>query len=315
MDFIKELISKAKTKKATIIFPEAEYSPRVQEAIRMLLTKKICSVYAVGESESLASLGKGITIVSPKTYPDMDKLAHKLYTLRQHKGLTLQEAKQKVQDPLCFATMLVSTGVVDGMVAGAETSSADVLRTALQILRSRGQFVNSAMLMTKKGCEPKVFADIALNLDPTSDQLAVIAQNTAKFTKKVLGTPKVALLSYSTLGSGKGESVDKVRTAVDILSKSKQPFAYIGEVQADVALSPVVAKHKKVKSKVAGNANVLIFPDINAGNIGYKLVQEMGGYSAIGPITVGLDKPVNDLSRGAKVEDIYYTTIITILQV
>ena len=315
MELLQEYVRLAKQRKAKIVFCEAGYSPRIREAIKRLLKDNICSVIAIGSEAELKDLPSSahLSKIDINAY-DKTALIDRLYQLRAHKGLTHEEAEQMINNPVVFGTMLVNVGKADGMVAGAETPSADVLRVALQTLRSKGQFVHSAMLLVKKDCPPLIMADVALNIDPTAEQLVTITCDSAHLGQKLFGTANVALLSYSTYGSAKGESADKVRQVAEILKSQKLDFDFIGEVQADVALSAQVAQHKKVNSAIAGKANVLIVPNIDTGNIGYKLVQQLAHYTAVGPITVGLDKPVNDLSRGATVDDIYYTTIITILQ-
>lgn len=309
MEQIEKLTARARKLRAKIIFPEADSCERIRQAIDLLLQDNICEVCVIGERKHFHD--PRITVFDPKEI-NIEELAIKLYELRRYKGIKLADAREMLTDRTYLATMLVYVGAVDGMVAGAVTTSADVLRPALQILRSRRQFINSAMLMTKSNSQPLLFADIALNIDPTAEELCDIATNSLAFYNQIVGKGRMALLSYSTLGSGKGDSADKVRGCARLLSEQK--IAFLGETQADVALNSVVAKQKRVKSKIAGKANVLIFPNIDSGNIGYKLVQQLADYTAIGPITVGLDKPVNDLSRGSTVQDIYYTTIITILQ-
>ena len=309
MEQIEKLTARARKLRAKIIFPEADSCDRIRQTIDLLLQNNICEVCVIGDRKRFHD--PRITVFDPKEI-NIEELAIKLYELRRYKGIKLADAREMLTDQMYLATMLVYVGAVDGMVAGAVTTSADVLRPALQILRSRRQFVNSAMLMTKVDSQPLLFADIALNIDPTAEELCDIATNSLAFYNHIVGKGRMALLSYSTLGSGKGSSADKVRECARLLSEQK--VCFLGETQADVALNSVVAKQKKVKSKIAGKANVLIFPNIDSGNICYKLVQQLAGYTAIGPITVGLDKPVNDLSRGSTVQDIYYTTIITILQ-
>lgn len=309
MEQIEKLTAKAKGMRARIIFPEADKCERIRDAIDLLLQEDICEVCVIGKRFLFPD--PRITVFDPDKM-QIEELAIKLYDMRRHKGIKLAEARDMLTDRMYLATMLVYTGAVDGMVAGAITTSADVLRPALQILRSRRQFINSAMLMIKPNAQLLLFADIALNIDPTAEELSNIANNSLAFYNQIVGKGKMALLSYSSLGSGKGDSADKVRECARLLSEQNVDF--LGEVQADVALSTEVAKQKKVKSNIAGKANVLIFPNIDSGNIGYKLVQRLADYTAIGPITVGLDRPVNDLSRGSTVQDIFYTTIITILQ-
>jgi phosphate acetyltransferase len=236
--------------------------------------------------------------------------------MRKAKGLTLEEAKKLIQQPIYFAMMLVKNGLADGVVAGAKYSTADVLRPALQIIKTKPdkKIVTGGMLMLKDNENPLFFGDVSLVENPTSEQLAEIALGNAEFMQKVLNVePKVAMLSYSTKGSAKHEMVDKVRVATE-LAKNRG-FMVDGEMQVDSALDLATAQKKGVNSEVGGNANVLVFPDLNAGNIGYKLVARLGGYDAIGPIMLNFNKPVNDLSRGCTVDEIVNTVVITKLLV
>ena len=319
---IKQLFARAKAKNKTIIFPEAGFSDRTIQAVKILKRKKICNVILVGDESSLVIRDKSLlsfTILNPKTYAYKNKLAKHLYLKRKDKGMTIQQAETLVQDPYYFATLLVDLGVADGMVAGAECSTASTLRPALQIIKTsrKSEIASSCFLMYGKnkfmGQRAMLFADCGLNENPTAAQLVDIAGQTVE-SGKLFGFDEmnVAFLSYSTHGSAKSEMVDKVRQAA---SKFSRPAVVSdGEMQLDAALRPEVAALKAPNSPIQGNANIFIFPDLNSGNICYKAIQMFGGMNAIGPIVQGLKKPVNDLSRGCNVNDIVILSAITALQ-
>ena len=319
---IKNLYKRAKAKNKTIIFPEAGFSDRVIEAAKFLQKKKICKVILVGDESSLIIRDKSLvkfTIMNPKTCPLRPKLVKHLISKRKDKGMTAEEAEKLVCDPYYFATLLVDVGVADGMVAGAEGTTAQSIKPALQIIKTAKKDVkaSSCFLMFGKNDFLKgktlILSDCGLNENPTSEQLVTIANQTVE-TAKVLGLEEmnVAFLSYSTKGSAKGEMVDKVRVAAEKFSRPA--VVSDGELQLDAALRPEVCAIKAPNSPVKGNANILIFPDLNSGNITYKAMQMLGGMTAIGPIVQGLKKPVNDLSRGCSVEDIVIISAITALQ-
>ena len=316
---IKEILKNAKQTKGTILLPEANVDERVKTACELILTHQFGKIAVLGKPEQFGESFKSAncTIIDPDDAELQQRLAKKLVLIRRRKGMTLEKAKELVKTPQYFSMMLLKEGLVDGVVAGAKWTTADVLRPALQSIKTKEDqtMCVGAMLMIKENANPLVLSDISLNLNPDSKQLAEIAIASAEFMKEVVKVePKVAMLSYSTNGSGKGEMVDKVRVATEI-AKSKSTFKIEGEMQADVALDIETAKNKNCKNAVAGKANVLIFPDINAGNIGYKLVAKLGGYQAIGPIILNFNKPVNDLSRGCSVDEIVYTACITRLQI
>ena len=320
----KKLIKEAKRKYKTIVFPEAGFSARVIEAVKILHKKKICKVVLLGDESALVlrykQQIKGMTIINPKTSEIYDELVEILLKKRAEKGLTREEAEKQVLDPICFGTLLVEAGFADGMVAGAETTSQKVIKNALQIIKAKekSQIVSSFMLLYGRN---KIFknrkailaADVSLNLNPGAEELAQIGYQSAKSYQLFVGEDaKVAMLSYSTNGSGKGESVDKVRTATAILKKKK--IDVDGEIQLDAAISNKVSKIKNPNGVLNGNANVLVFPDLNSGNIGYKTIQYFGNIKAVGPILQNLKKPINDLSRGCTVKDIVLVSAITALQ-
>ena len=319
-----KLIKKAKKKFKTIVFPEAGFSSRIIEAVKFLHRKKICKVILLGDESALVlrykDQIKGMTIINPKTSEIYNELVDLLLKKRKEKGLTQEEAEKLVLDPICFGTLLVEAGMADGMVAGAETSSEKVIRFALQIIKAKekNEIVSSFMILSGKKNAFKnrntIFAsDVSLNINPSAEELAQIAKQTAKSFETFVGEKaKVAMLSYSTNGSGKGESVVKVKTATAILKKKR--IDVDGEVQLDTAISNKVARIKNPNGVLMGDANVLIFPDLNSGNIGYKTIQYFAKAKAIGPILQNLKKPVNDLSRGCSVRDIILVSAVTAIQ-
>ena len=304
---INKLLAKAKARNKTINFPEAGFSDRTIQAVKILKRKKICNVILVGDESSLVIRDKSLlsfTILNPKTYAYKNKLAKHLYLKRKDKGMTIQQAETLVQDPYYFATLLVDLGVADGMVAGAECSTASTIASSCFLMYGKNKFMGQRAML---------FADCGLNENPTAAQLVDIAGQTVE-SGKLFGFDEmnVAFLSYSTHGSAKSEMVDKVRQAA---SKFSRPAVVSdGEMQLDAALRPEVAALKAPNSPIQGNANIFIFPDLNSGNICYKAIQMFGGMNAIGPIVQGLKKPVNDLSRGCNVNDIVILSAITALQ-
>ena len=315
MKIVDELKKHAKKIDATIILPEANIDERVYLAAKEILDKNISKLIVFGNpnqyDESFKS--KNCTIIDILKYRDLDKFAFELFELRKSKGMTIERANELIRRPDYFAMMLLKFGQADGMVAGATWSTADTLRPALQVIKTKPgkPIVTGIMLMVKEGAKPLVFADVSLIENPTSENLSDIAISSAEFAEKVLKVePKVAMLSYSTKGSASSEMVDKVRIATEIANK-KSHYLIDGEMQVDSALDKATAKNKGVISEVGGNANVFVFPDLNAGNIGYKLVSRLGGYTAIGPIMLNFNKPVNDLSRGSNIEEIINTICIT----
>lgn len=316
---IKQILKKAKQTSGTILLPEAIEDERVKTACELILKNKFGKIAVLGKKENFSDYfnSPDCLIIDPTNSELQEKLAKELMEIRKSKGMTLEQASELVKNPQYFSMMLLQLGMVDGVVAGAKWTTADVLRPALQIVKTKpGKTICvGGVLAVKSKAAPLFLSDVSLNLNPDSNQLAEIAVASAEFMKTVLDVePKVAMLSYSTNGSGKGEMVDKVVQATKI-AKETSSFKIEGEMQGDVALDIVTAKNKKCHNDVAGKANVLIFPDINAGNIGYKLVAKLGGYKAIGPIILNFNKPVNDLSRGCSVDEIVYTTCITRLQI
>ena len=319
MDILKQIKLRAKNKLSTIILPEANTDERVYSAARQILKKKLAKLIVFGEEKEFDNSFKkaNCQIINIKTSEKLKEFATQLYELRKNKGLTLADAKKLVKTPIYFAVMMLKNNMADGIVAGAKHASADVLRPALQIIKAKPgkSVVTGSMLMIKPKANTLLFGDVSLCVNPTSEQLSEIAISNAEFAKTVLGIePKVAMLSYSTKGSATSEFVDKVANAVKI-AKQNSKYVVDGEMQADSALDADTATRKGLKGKVKGDANVLIFPDLDAGNISYKLVSRLAGYMAVGPIMLNFNKPINDLSRGCTADEIVNTVCFTSLMV
>ena len=326
--FIKDVLARAKQHYKTIVLPEGE-DLRVLKAAHIINKDKICKIIILGdEAQIKADFAKngwdltGIELINPATSPRLEEYASLLFELRKSKGMTEEEAKKTALIPNYFGTLMIKSGHADGMVSGANHSSADTVRPALQIIKSahKDRAVSSFLVMVSND-KPYVFSDCAITINPSAKELADIALETSLSAEKFGIEPKVAMLSFSTYGSGKGEQVDKVVEATKLAKEALQSDEFKnmkieldGELQADAALDMVVARKKAPASHVAGNANVLIFPNLEAGNIGYKLLQRLGGCEAYGPMLQGLNAPVNDLSRGAFAEDIVGVIAITALQ-
>lgn len=327
---VKELINKAKKLNKTIVFPEGEISLRVLKAAEIVLKKKIANVILLGDPKKILEknpnlAGKGATIIDPKKSDLMPEFIEKLVEIRKNKGLTAKEAEELLADNFYFASMMVQLGLADGFVGGAETSTSNVLRPALQIIKTKPNIKNVSSCVILVGTKKLglgennvvVAGDCGLTINPDADQLSDIAIATADSAAKFCNiTPKVAMLSFSSFGSGgnKDESILKVRQALELVKQKKPDLIVDGEMQLDCALIDEVARVKAKNSPVAGKANVVIFPDLNSGNIGYKLMERFGKLQAVGVIMQGFNKPINDLSRGCHVEDIVVMTAITILQ-
>lgn len=321
MNFEKKWLKMASKLNSTIVLPEAEFSARVLEAGLKAVDMGLTNVVFLTTKEGSLSEYKdnpNIKVVNIKKHEIKDIVTNAYFLKRQHKGITLEQAKTDMTDPYMFGAMMVDLGLVDGMVGGAEAPSAKIFSSAFKTVKAKdGKKASSffAFFPTKKGQKPYVIADGGVILNPTDEELADITVDTASSYRKLFDDePIVALLSYSTKGSAGGESAEKVRSAYEILKTRKVDFVFDGELQLDSAIVPEVARLKCPKSPVKGNANVLIFPDLQSGNIGYKLIQRFGGYKAVGPLIQGLNKPINDLSRGASVEEIIVAIAITILQ-
>ena len=324
---LKNLEKRARDRKKTIVLTESTTSDRVLEATKIILKKQIANVVLLGEPEFFATKAKfvkGATIIDYKNSPLAEDFADKLATIRKNKGLTIDMARELIKDEFYFATMLVYEGYADCMLGGTMSSTASVLRPALQIIKTKENIKTASSCFMFVGAKKLGFgennllfaSDCALNKNPSSEELKDIVLATC-CTAKDIGeiTPKVAMLSYSSFGSGgEDESINKIRDAITLVKKEDENILIDGEMQLDTALMPEVAKVKAKDSLVAGRANVLIFPDLTSGNIGYKLIQRFGKLKAIGVIMQGLNKPVNDLSRGASVEDIVTMTALSTLQ-
>lgn len=326
MSFIQQIIQKAASDKKRIVLPES-YDIRVLEAAVKVTSMGFAEVVLVGNENTIKTFAphlnfEGIEIVDPHTFAERDAYVESFYEMRKSKGVTKEQAEQIMLNEMFFGCMLVKKGFVDGMVAGAANTTANTLRPALQILKTAPgtKLVSGFFLMVVPDCEfgengTFIFADAGLNEAPDADALSEIALSSAKSFELFTGKEaKVAMLSYSTKGSAKHPSVDKVIEATR-LTKEKNPSLLVdGELQLDAAIVPEIAASKAPGSDVAGQANVLIFPDLGAGNIGYKLVQRLGKAEAYGPLTQGIAKPVNDLSRGCSSEDIVGVVAITAVQ-
>lgn len=326
--FINDVLAKAKQHYKTIVLPEGE-DLRVLKAAHIINKDKICKIILLGdETQIKADFEKngwdinGIEIINPQTSPRLEEYANLLFELRKAKGMTEEDAKKTALIPNYFGTLMIKAGHADGMVSGANHSTADTVRPALQIIKSahKDRGVSSFLVMVSND-KPYVFSDCAITINPSAKELADIALETSLSAIKFGFDPKVAMLTFSTYGSGKGEQVDKVVEATKLAKEALKSDEFKdlhveldGELQADAALDSVVAKKKAPESHVAGQANVLIFPNLEAGNIGYKLLQRLGGCEAYGPMLQGLNAPVNDLSRGAFAEDIVGVIAITALQ-
>lgn len=322
--FLESMLTRAQSRKQTIVLPEGD-DERTLAAAEKILADDIANLVILGDAAAIEASGHDLTnaqIVDPRTSYLREELAQNLYELRKHKGMTPDEAQTLMDDVLYFGVMMVKTGRADGMVAGACHATGDVLRPSLQILKTAPgvALVSSFFVMVVPNCEfgqkgTFVFSDCGLEVQPDSERLAHIAVNSAHSWKALMGTdPVVALLSHSTYGSAKNDDAAKVTKAVEIAKELAPEIALDGELQLDAAIVPAVGASKAPESSVAGRANVLVFPDLDAGNIGYKLVQRLAHAEAYGPITQGIAAPVNDLSRGCSADDIVGVIAITCVQ-
>ena len=327
MDVIKNLIERACNNKQRIVLPEGT-EERTLKAADKAIADGIANIILIGNKAEIMALAdkfqltniEKATIIDPENNPDAEKYATLLYELRKAKGMTMEDANKLVCNPLYLGCLIIKNGDADGQVAGALNTTGNVLRPALQIIKTSPGIncVSGAMMMITKakeyGEDGVLFVgDVAVTPCPDANQLSQIAVCTAQTAKAIAGfeEPRVAMLSFSTKGSAKHEMVDKVIEATKLAHELAPELSIDGEMQADAALVPFVGQSKAPGSTVAGKANVLIFPDLGAGNIGYKLVQRLGGAEAIGPVLQGIARPVNDLSRGCSLEDVYMMSAIT----
>ncbi len=330
MSVIDSIISRAKSNRQRIVLPES-LEERTITAADHALADNLADIILIGNPEEIkakaAQLGlKHIdkaTVIDPKTSDKTEEYAQLLFQLRQKKGMTIEKAREQVLDPLYFGCLIIKNGDADGQISGALSTTGDTLRPALQIIKCAPGIscVSGAMLLITKAQEygedgMLVIGDVAVTPVPDANQLAQIAVCTAQTAKSVAGftDPRVAMLSFSTKGSAKHEVVDKVVEATRLAKEMDPELKIDGELQADAALVPHIAEKKAPGSDIAGHANVLIVPCLEVGNIAYKLVQRLGGADAIGPILQGIAHPVNDLSRGCSVDDIYKMVAITACQ-
>ena len=322
--FLESMLARAKADRQTIVLPEGD-DERTLDAAEMILADDVADLVILGDAAAIRASGRaldGARVVDPRTSDLREELAGTLYELRQRKGMTPEQALALMDDVLYFGVMMVKTGRADGMVAGACHATGDVLRPSLQILKTAPgvALVSSFFVMVVPDCDlgqegTFLFSDCGLEVQPDAERLAHIAVNSAKSWKALIGTePSVALLSHSTYGSAKNDDAAKVVEAAEIARELAPDFAIDGELQLDAAIVPSVGASKAPKSPVAGRANVLVFPDLDAGNIGYKLVQRLAKAEAYGPITQGIAAPVNDLSRGCSADDIVGVIAITCVQ-
>lgn len=326
MNLMQEIVARAKADKQRIVLPEGN-EERTLRAADLLLAEDIVDILLIADPSEITKLAKqyGLnhihraTIINPSSHEKKEIYTQKLYELRKNKGLTLEQAAELIENPLYLGCMIIKNGDADGEIAGARNTTGDVLRPALQIIKTMPgiSVVSGAFILFsndhsygKDGIV--VCADCAVTPDPDARQLAEIAIATSHTTRSLVGVePLVAMLSFSTKGSAKTESTEKMIEATRIAKEIEPSMLIDGELQADAALVSEVGASKAPRSPVAGKANVLVFPDLNTGNIGYKLVQRLGQVEAVGPILQGMAAPVNDLSRGCSVEDIYNMVAVT----
>lgn len=330
MDLITSIINRAKANRQRIVLPES-LEERTLTAADRAVADGLAEIILIGNRDEILAKAKtlglthvdGATIIDPATSPKTAEYANLLYELRKKKGMTPEEAQKKVMDPLYFGCLIIKSGDADGQISGALSTTADTLRPALQIIKCTPGIscVSGAMLLITQTPQygengVLVVGDVAVTPVPDASQLAQIAVCTAQTAHSVAGfaEPRVAMLSFSTKGSAKHEVVDKVVEATKIVHEMAPELKVDGELQADAALVPSVGEKKAPGSSIAGHANVLVYPSLEVGNISYKLVQRLGNADAIGPILQGIARPVNDLSRGCSVDDIYKMVAITACQ-
>lgn len=322
--FIKSIIARAKADKKTIVLPEGD-DPRTLEAAERVLAEDVANLIILGDAAAIAESGRvldGAEIVDVATFEEKEELAEQLYELRKAKGMTPEQALEKMEDVLYLGVMFVKSGRADGMVAGACHYTADVLRPSLQILKTAPgvPLVSSCFIMCVPNCDMGadgtfLYADCGLEINPDAEKLAHIAITSANSFRDLVGVePQVAMISHSTMGSAKNADAQKVLDATARAKELDPNLALDGEMQVDAALVPEIAAMKAPNSHVAGHANVLVFPDLDSGSVAYKLTQRLAKAEAYGPILQGIAAPVNDLSRGCIADDIYGVVGITCVQ-
>jgi len=328
MSFIEEVKNRARKELKTIILPEAT-DVRILKATEKVTKEGYAKIVLIGNEDEIISIAKqnqidieGVEIINPNTSSKKQEYSNTLYELRKNKGMTLEEAEKLVQDPVYYGMLMLKLDEADGLVSGAIHSTSDTLRPALQILKTAPgtKLVSAFFIMVVPDCKygengTFIFADSGLNESPDSEALSEIAISSSKSFEELVGkTPKVAMLSYSTYGSAKSEHTQKVIDATKLVKEKMPELLVDGELQLDAAIIPEVAELKAKESPLKGEANVLVFPDLGAGNIGYKLVQRLAKAEAYGPLCQGIAKPVNDLSRGCSADDIVGVVAITAVQ-
>ena len=330
MDLLSQIVARAKSNKQRIVLPEATEERTLRAADRVM-ADDIADIILLGNPDEIKKLAAewGLqnidkaTIIDPENSPKAEEYAEKLAELRKSKGMTIEEARKLVKNPLYYGCMIIKTEGADGQISGALSTTGDTLRPALQIIKCAPGItcVSGGLLLISKQKQygedgVLVVADVAVTPMPDANQLAQIAVCTAQMAKAVAGfeDPRVAMMSFSTKGSAKHEVCDKVIEATRLAKEMAPDLKIDGELQADAALVPSVGAKKAPGSDIAGKANVLVFPNLEVGNIGYKMVQRLGDAIAIGPVLQGIARPVNDLSRGCSVDDIYYMVAITACQ-
>ncbi|MCF8304289.1 MAG: phosphate acetyltransferase [Bacteroidales bacterium] len=326
MGLMERIRTSAQQHNKRIVLPEGT-EERTLKAANFILQERIARIILIGDQDKIREMAREwklekieqTTIIDPGTYDRKEEFANMLFEIRKEKGLTMEEALKLVEDPLYLSTLLIKNNEADGEVAGAANATGKVLKPAFQVVRTQPgiSVVSGAFLMLFKNHElvPDnilVFADCAVHPDPTDEELAQIAISTAQTAKNIAGIdPRIAMLSFSTRGSANHPMVEKVANATKIVQEREPSIQIDGEFQADAAIVEAVGMHKAPGSPIAGNANVLVFPSLEAGNIGYKLVQRLAGAEAIGPVLQGMAAPINDLSRGCSISDIVNLVAIT----